>query len=170
MVNVPVGGARGTAAAAPDGETVALEALDLEVWGRCHTEQLPDFSPFRDPPPRGAAAWQIGIGHGHYIHPRALLHHSFHIREEHLAASERDYVALGHWEQMTRVSAGERVTAAYSGAPEGLGRRDQPGHVLLVDLHEDGRVQLTAQPLATNGEPIAHDDLGFLEALRDDEG
>ena len=149
-----------------DGETVAIESLDVEVWGRSHTEQLPDFSPFGDPPPRGDAAWQLGIGHGHYIHPRALLHHSFHIREEHLAATERDYVALGHWEQMTRVSAGAAVTAAYSGAPEGLGRRDQHGHVLLVDLHEDGRVELTGHPLA-EAEPIANDDLGLLEALQD---
>ena len=102
----------------PEGETVALEDLDIEVWGRAHTEQLMNFKPFAGPPPRGEAAWQIGIGHGHFIHPGALLLHSFHIREEHLAATERDYVALGHWEQMTRVAAGERVTAAYSGAPE----------------------------------------------------
>jgi exonuclease SbcD len=149
-----------------EGETVAIRELDVEVWGRSHTEQLPDFSPFGDPPPRGKAAWQLGIGHGHYIHPRALLHHSFHIREEHLAASERDYVALGHWEQMTRVSAGESVTAAYSGAPEGLGRKDEEGHVLLVDLHEDGRVELTGHPLGET-DPIAHDDLTLLEALRD---
>ena len=46
------------------GETVALEQLDVELWGRAHTEQDPRFSPFGDAPPRGDAAWQIAVGHG----------------------------------------------------------------------------------------------------------
>ena len=142
------------------GETLRLDGLDIEVWGRPHTEAVLDFSPFSSPPPRGEAPWQIGIGHGHYIHPRAVMEHSFHIREEHLAATERDYVALGHWEQMTRVAAGERVVAAYSGCPEGLAHR-KGGWVLLVDLMEDGGVQLTAHPLGE--EPgMAHHEIPLL--------
>ena len=73
------------------GETVALEQLDVELWGRAHTEQDPRFSPFGDAPPRGDAAWQIAVGHGHFIHPRAALQHSFHIRESELEALDRDY-------------------------------------------------------------------------------
>ncbi|MDA1240670.1 MAG: metallophosphoesterase [Chloroflexi bacterium] len=145
------------------GETVALDGLEIEVWGRPHTEQVPDFSPFHPAPPRGDAAWQIAIGHGHFIHPGALLHHSFHIREEHLVATERDYVALGHWERMVRVAAGERTVAAYSGAPESLGGVVF-GHVLIVDLMEDGSVRLTGVPLA-EGDSIPHDALPLLEGL-----
>jgi DNA repair protein SbcD/Mre11 len=148
---------------APGGETAAYEALDLEVWGRSHTELEPDFSPFEDAPPRGAALWQIGIGHGHFIHPLASTHHSFHIREEHLATSARDYVALGHWERMYRVAAGEGTVAAYSGAPEGLGT-DNGGHVLLVDLLENGAVRLTGHPLH-EAPPIPHDDIPHLEGV-----
>ncbi len=149
----------------PDGETVALENLDVEVWGRSHTEQLPDFEPFTDPPPRGDAAWQIGVGHGHFIHPKALLHHSFHIREHHLQETQRDYIALGHWEQMTRVSGGPGVTAAYSGAPESLGHNSTVGgRVLIVDLHPDGRVELTAHSL-DDQLAMCHDEIPFLIAL-----
>jgi DNA repair exonuclease SbcCD nuclease subunit len=147
------------------GETVALEDLDVEIWGRSHTEQLPDFEPFSSPPARGDAAWQIGVGHGHFIHPKALLHHSFHIREQHLIEADRDYVALGHWEQLTRVSAGDRTVAAYSGAPEGLGHASEVGgRVLIVDLHDDGRVQLTAHSLDEEP-PLSHHEIPFLEAL-----
>ncbi|MDA0353001.1 MAG: DNA repair exonuclease [Chloroflexi bacterium] len=149
----------------PNGETVALEDLDVEIWARSHTEELPDFQPFSSPPPRGDAAWQIGAGHGHFIHPKALLHHSFHIREEHLVEADRDYVALGHWEQMTRVAAGDRTIAAYSGAPEGLGHGSEVGgRVLIVDLHEDGTVELQAHSLGDEP-PLAHHEIPYLEAL-----
>ena len=149
----------------PSGETVALEDLDVEIWARCHTEMLPDFQPFSSPPPRGEAAWQIGAGHGHFIHPKALLHHSFHIREEHLVETGRDYIALGHWEQMTRVAAGENTVAAYSGAPEGLGTGSEVGgRVLIVDLHEDGKVEINAHSLGDEP-PLAHDEIPYLEAL-----
>ena len=149
---------------APEGETVALEALDVELWGRAHTEQDPWFSPFAEAPARGDAAWQIALGHGHYIHPRAAMQHSFHVREEQLEALDRDYVALGHWERLTRVSAGAR-TAAYSGCPESLsGSSTIGGRVLIVDLKPDGEVRLTAPSL--NGEPtLAHEELPFLEGV-----
>lgn len=146
------------------GETLPVDGLEVEVWGKAHTEMLSTFYPFSDPPPRGDAAWQLGIGHGHFIHPEALLHHSFHILEEHLVAAERDYVALGHWERMTRVAAGEGGHAAYSGAPEGLGGHSG-GHVLLVDLMEDGEVRLTAMPLRDGDQPIPHDALPYLPGL-----
>lgn len=151
---------------APSGETVRFDALDLEVWGRSHTEQDPRFTPFAGIPERGEAAWQIAIGHGHFIHPKALIHHSFHVYEQELAASGRDYVALGHWEQFTRVAAGESV-AAYSGAPDGLSGHTG-GRVMLADLMEDGEVCLTARSLAD--EPsLTHDEIPMLTGMSPDE-
>lgn len=144
-----------------DGETVAVDGLEVEVWARSHTETLPDFRPFDGIPPRGDAAWQLGVGHGHFIHPDALTHHAFHIYEEQLRDAERDYVALGHWEQTTRVAAGELGLAAYSGAPLGLGG-DARGYVLIVDLHEDGTVTLKAVPLRDGLPPLAHDEVPYL--------
>ncbi len=151
----------------PSGETVRFDDLDLEVWGRSHTEQDPRYVPFAGMPGRGEAAWQIAIGHGHYIHPKALIHHSFHVYEQELAASGRDYVALGHWEQFTRVAAGETV-AAYSGAPDGLSGHTG-GRVMLADLMEDGEVCLTARSLG--GEPpLTHDEIPLLTGLLPDRG
>ncbi len=148
-----------------DGETVALGALDVEVWARSHTETLPDFRPFDGAPKRGDAAWQLAVGHGHFIHPEALRHHSFHISEDTLIEMERDYVALGHWEQMTRVASGELGLAAYSGAPLGLGG-EAGGHVLIVDLHEDGRVTLQGIPLREGLPHLTHDEVPFLRGAR----
>lgn len=149
---------------APEGERLAFPELDLEVWGRVHAAK--NYEPFDGAPGRGEATWQVGIGHGHFIGTNALLHHSFHIRAEHLAATGLDYIALGHWERLTRVEAGEGVTAAYSGAPDALSgtRLGNGGHVLVVDLQEDGTVRLEAVPLG-EGPRIAHDDLPYVAAM-----
>ena len=78
-------------------------------------------------------------------------------------ASDRDYIALGHWDRMTRVAAGDQTVAAYSGCPEGLSQRNG-GWVMLVDLMEDGSVQLTAHPLGE--EPrLSHDEIPILYGL-----
>ncbi len=152
---------------AETGETVTFEDLDVEIWGRAHTERSSDFLPFADPPPRGEAGWQIGIGHGHFIHPRAVLRHSFHIREEELAESQRDYVALGHWEQLTRVAAGPDTTAAYSGAPQSLAvGSGLGGRVLLVELGEAGDVRLTAHSI-DEAEPLSHHEIPLLQGAPD---
>ncbi len=144
-----------------DGETVAVDGLEVEVWARSHTETLPDFRPFDGIPARGDAPWQLAVGHGHFIHPDALRHHSFHIYAEQLAGAERDYVALGHWEQTARVAAGELGVAAYSGAPIGLGG-ESGGYVLIVDLLEDGTVTLRGVPLREGKPHLAHDEVPFL--------
>lgn len=148
-----------------EGATVALDGLEVEVWARSHTETLTDFLPFTGAPSRGDAPWQLGVGHGHFIHPDALRHHSFHIYEDDLVAMGRDYVALGHWEQMTRVAAGESGMAAYSGAPIGLGA-DADGHVMIVDLGEDGSVTLRGVPLQDGAPHIAHHELPYLPGAR----
>jgi DNA repair protein SbcD/Mre11 len=154
----------------PEGESVTVDGLSVDVWGRAHTEQDPHFRPFNDMPARGDSAWQVGAGHGHFLHPRALLHHSFHIRAEHLEASERDYIAIGHWEQLARVAAGPRTVAAYSGAPEPLGHSQTVGgRVLIVDFMEDGEVRLSAHSVE-EAPTIDHDDLPFLEGIAPDVG
>jgi len=146
---------------APAGEYVYLDHLGVELWGRSHTEREPDFAPFRDAPGRREAEWHIGVGHGHYLHPGSGTHPSYHIYEEHLELLDHDYIALGHWEQQTRVTAGGMV-AAYSGAPQGLAGTTG-GRVLLVHLEEDGSVRLVSKPLDENGPLIDHDDIPLLQ-------
>jgi DNA repair exonuclease SbcCD nuclease subunit len=135
-----------------EGETLSFPDLDLELWGRSHLEHDPAFSPFVDAPGRGDAPWHIAVGHGHYLHPRSGDHPSFHIREEHLAKLDYDYIALGHWEQQTRIAAGG-LLAAYSGAPDGL----------ASVMGESNSVTLTSHPL-DDGRPImSHDEIPFLQ-------
>jgi DNA repair exonuclease SbcCD nuclease subunit len=115
----------------PDGETVRLPHLDLALWGRAHVD-YGDCRPLEGLPPRGPERWQVALAHGHYVRGQHDLGRSYLILPEHIAGSARDYVALGHWDLHTDVSAGG-VVAAYSGSPA------RTGHVLLVDLGEGVR-------------------------------
>ena len=146
---------------APEGESVILEEFSVELWGRSHTELDPDFRPFENAPSRGEADWHIGIGHGHYLHPMSADHSSYHIYEDHFAVLDHDYFALGHWEQQTRVAAGDGL-AAYSGAPDGLAGHTG-GRVLMVHLEGDGTVRLVSHPLRQGAERLEHHDIPVLE-------
>ena len=99
----------------PDGETLELAALGLELWGRPHTSYA-DSRPLAEVPPRGRQPWQLALAHGHLVRYAEDRHRSYLITSEEIAACDRDYVALGHWDVQHDVSAGT-VTAWYSGSP-----------------------------------------------------
>jgi DNA repair exonuclease SbcCD nuclease subunit len=97
------------------------------------------------------------------MHPRSGDHPSFHIREDHLSCLDYDYIALGHWEQQTRVAAGG-LLAAYSGAPDGLASViGESGRVLVVDFEREGAVRLTSHPLEEGRGVLVHEQIPFLE-------
>jgi len=100
----------------PDGATVELAHLGLELWGRPHLS-FADQSPLVDLPPRGAQPWQVALAHGHLVRYDEDRHRSYLITSEQIAATDRDYVALGHWDVQHDVSAGD-VVAWYSGSPK----------------------------------------------------
>jgi DNA repair exonuclease SbcCD nuclease subunit len=113
--------------------------LDLELWGNAHRDYM-DMVPLRDPPPR-AARWHIALGHGHYEPPETWanpLRPSWLISDEMIAATEADYVALGHWDRAAQVGGGP-VPAYYSGSP------DYVGTVNLVRLPHNGEVIVTRE-------------------------
>jgi DNA repair exonuclease SbcCD nuclease subunit len=102
-------------------QAVLFDDLALEVWGRPHRD-YGDMIPFETVRPR-RSRWQIAVGHGHYVpqpdraaHPRP----SWLIGDAELAATQADYVALGHWNRPAKVGDGA-VTAYYSGSPEYAG-------------------------------------------------
>jgi DNA repair exonuclease SbcCD nuclease subunit len=102
-------------------EAVLFPQLDLQVWGRPHRD-YGDMVPFEMARPR-STRWQIAMGHGHYqpsvdrsLFPRP----SWLISDKDIAATEADYVALGHWNRAAKVGNG-RVPAYYSGSPEYAG-------------------------------------------------
>jgi len=149
----------------PAGESVLLDSLGIEVWGRSHTEQDPDFAPLAGAPPRNGAPWHIGVAHGHYIHPQALLSGSFHIFKEDFRGLDFDYVALGHWEVQARVDGGD-VTAAYSGAPEGMIGVERR-RALIVDLEASGDVRLSSHSLVRD-DRLDHADIPLLGGMSRD--
>jgi DNA repair exonuclease SbcCD nuclease subunit len=96
-------------------EAVQLPSLDLEIWGRPHMDHS-DYSPLRDPRPRGAAR-TVATAHGHWVTGPHDHHRAWLIHDEELAATGADYVALGHWDRWTPVGEGA-VPAYYSGSPD----------------------------------------------------
>ena len=149
------------------GSSITFDELNLKIWAKAHTEEIPDFRPFSEPPARNYDGWYICMGHGHYIHPKAVQRHSFHISCQEINHLDCDYVALGHWEQYTIVEAGINTLAAYSGAPESLAHESGlGGRVLLVELNSKDDKKITA--LSLNGEEkIEHEDMPYLEADKD---
>jgi DNA repair exonuclease SbcCD nuclease subunit len=127
------------------GDAVQLSQFELEIWGRPHLDYS-DMSPLADPRPR-SACWQIAAAHGHYVDaerdPNRLIG-SWLIHREELAVTDADYVALGHWNQATRVGNGA-TKAYYSGSP------DYAGTVNIIRLRADGRVEVAHGPLNGNG-------------------
>lgn len=100
---------------APEGETVAFTELDLEIWGKPHMS-YDDNRPLHGLPPRGSSTWQLALAHGQLVQSSDDLRRAYLITSEEIAASGRDYVALGHWDVPRDVSAGP-VAAWYSGSP-----------------------------------------------------
>jgi DNA repair exonuclease SbcCD nuclease subunit len=112
-------------------EAVAFPAQELEIWGHAHRD-YENMAPLRGPRPR-ATRWQIAVAHGHYEPPHNLatpLRPSWLFSDDAIAATEADYLALGHWDRAAQVGCGA-VPAYYSGAPH---------HAKTVNL-----VRLTAQ-------------------------
>jgi DNA repair exonuclease SbcCD nuclease subunit len=100
---------------AADGESVVLTELDVEIWGKPHLS-YDDNRPLDGLPPRGTARWQVALAHGQLVQGSGDLYRSYLITAEEIEASERDYVALGHWDVPRDVST-DSVVACYSGSP-----------------------------------------------------
>jgi hypothetical protein len=88
------------------------------------------------------------LAHGHFDEEppgEARWWPSWRIRTADLAATEADYVALGHWNRAAQVGE-ETVRAYYSGSP------DLAATVNLVRLASDGSVQVSRAPLLPSAE------------------
>ena len=96
-------------------DTVAFEALDLEVWGTAHMDYT-DMSPLATPKAR-SSKWQIAVAHGHYVRGPHDHHRSWLIHDDEITATAADYVALGHWD-LAQPAGDGTVPAYYSGSPD----------------------------------------------------
>jgi len=119
-------------------EVVSYQDLDLEIWGRPHLDHA-DYSPLRAPRPRGAGR-SVATAHGHWVTGPHDHHRAWLIHDEEIAATEADYVALGHWDRWTAVGDGA-VPAYYSGSP------DLARSVNVVRFAPDGSLGVSRVPL-----------------------
>jgi len=118
---------------------VAFPDFDMEIWGHAH-HHYDDMVPLRSPRPR-AARWHVALAHGHYeadgVPP---LRPSWLISDAQIAATEADYLAMGHWNRAAQVGNGV-VPAYYSGSP------DLAGTVNLVRFSARDGVVVTREPV-----------------------
>ena len=128
------------------GTTVELLEGDLTIWGKAMPVHDRDFRPVRDVPERPRDdSWWVVLGHGH-LDPdedNDAFGRSSPISPADIAATEADYVALGHWHVRTDAST-EAVTAWYSGAPYGVAASQQMN---VVDLHPETGVVVGSVPV-----------------------
>jgi DNA repair exonuclease SbcCD nuclease subunit len=132
-------------------DAVLLPDLGLEIWGRPHRD-YGDMIPFERVRPR-SSRWQIAVAHGHYVPvpDRSIrLRPSWLIGDDEIAATEADYVALGHWNRAVKVGNGG-VPAYYSGSPEYAGTAN------VIRLSTSGEVGVTRAGLDIAREPSAVD-------------
>lgn len=133
----------------PDHPSIHLPTCDVVVHGRVFATKRAPHSPLQgldataDASP---AMWRIGMVHGAIAIPGKTDRDEVVITTEEIAATNLDYLALGHWHSAQAGKSGS-VTYAYAGAPEAVALdQDRAGKVLLVELNEhDGARNVTVE-------------------------
>jgi DNA repair exonuclease SbcCD nuclease subunit len=123
----------------PDKPSVHLPTCDVIVHGRVFATKRAPHSPLKDLDAAGdptAVTWRIGMVHGALAIPGKTDGDEVVVTQDEIAATNLDYLALGHWHSAQAGKAGS-VTYAYAGAPEPVAlNQDRAGKVLLVELNE----------------------------------
>jgi exonuclease SbcD len=133
----------------PDNPSIHLATCDVTIHGRVFATKRAPHSPLQgldaaaDATP---ATWRIGMVHGAIAIPGKTDRDEVVITTEEIAATNLDYLALGHWHSAQVGKAGS-VTYAYAGAPEAVALdQDRAGKVLLVEFNErDGAKNVTVE-------------------------
>jgi len=130
----------------PDTPSIHLPALDTVVHGPVFPTKRAPHSPLRDiataagqdaiASGQPGATWRVGMVHGSIAIPGKTDRDEVVITTDEIAATQLDYLALGHWHAAQQGKAGG-VTYAYAGAPEAVALdQDRAGKVLRVDLED----------------------------------
>ena len=124
-----------------EGETLVFPDLGISIWGKPIAFYDESFLPLGDIPQyQNQGHWNIAVAHGYYVDSEPPAFPSLNIRHEEIAASGRDYIALGHV-PVFRCACNEPVKAYYSGSPS------VSGTVAIVDLVDNEGVQITCHSL-----------------------
>ncbi len=129
------------------GAFVDLPELGLQIWGRGIVEHAPENRPLHNVPGRQDDRWYLGMVHGYYVGRGAQAYSSL-ITAEEIAATDFDYLALGHVHVFTEIEHGGTI-AAYPGSPNrDQGARNMTAAWVELDPHAGvsvASVQLDAE-------------------------
>lgn len=103
----------------PEGESVLLGELGVNVWGKPVYNHTPDFRPMEQTPDQTQGVWNIFMAHGMVVNSLENNLRSSPITIGDLANANCDYVALGHVHAFRQIIAGETLVY-YSGTPSGI--------------------------------------------------
>ena len=125
----------------PETPSIHLAAPDVVVHGTVFATKRAPHSPLRDldaSTDGSGATWQVGLLHGSIAIPGKTDRDEVVVTLDEIAATNLDYLALGHWHSSQQGKSGT-VAFAYAGAPEAVALdQDRAGKVLLVELDEAG--------------------------------
>ena len=131
-------------AAAPEGEHLVFEDIDLAVWSRGMVEHTPDNLPLDGYAPHPGDFWRVVLAHGHHVaDENAETDRSSRISVSDIAALDCDYVALGHWHRFFDASVGG-VPAFYSGSPSESGGSFASANFITLEAGRGALVERVA--------------------------
>ena len=126
----------------PEGESLLLSELGVNVWGKPVYNHTPEFRPMEQTPPQIEDVLNIVMAHGMVVNSLENNLRSSPITIEDLAQANCDYVALGHVHAFRQIIAGETV-AYYSGTPSGIYEKT----LIKLRLESSGKVSVNRMDL-----------------------
>ncbi len=124
----------------PEGKRIDFPELSARVWGRALVEHSPEYRPLSGVPPASPAVWNIAMAHGLFTESDEDSRSS-PITAADIAATNYDYVALGHIHVFSDVSQGS-TRAFYCGTPGPMYSSTESGWVARVTCEPGGPVKV----------------------------
>ena len=124
----------------PEGKQIDFPELSTRIWGRALVEHSPEYRPLLGVPPASPSLWNIAMAHGLFTESNEAARSS-PITPEDIAATEYDYIALGHIHVFSDVSQGS-TRAFYCGTPGPLYSSEETGWVAHITCEADQPVKV----------------------------
>jgi DNA repair exonuclease SbcCD nuclease subunit len=123
----------------PEGKRIDFPELSARVWGRALVEHSPDYRPLFGVPAASPSVWNIAMAHG--LFTESEEGRSSPITAADIAATNYDYIALGHIHVFSDVSQGS-TRAIYCGTPGPMYSSTDAGWVAHVTCEPDEPVKV----------------------------
>ena len=129
----------------PEGRQIDFPELSARIWGRAMVEHSPEYRPLLGVPPASPSVWNIAMAHGLFTESNEAARSS-PITAKDIAATEYDYIALGHIHVFSDVSQGS-TRAFYCGTPGPLYSSTETGWVAHITCEAEQPVRVERLPV-----------------------